>query len=479
MKKLAIAQTPITSFLHEAYTCNVVLSEPIGYMWLYDTWIQWEWRSRVLDGCMPETISWKLPLTKWYAIPNILLSKSGASFISLVKAAIDRGLYITTCVNENELSSVAGASERHDILIHGYDEKKNNAYVMTYDRRGLYGECVCSLDELAASYETVSSRILWDEDTIVLVQRKELYFYRTDLLRMRDLLEDYLFSRSCWWRFNGNPCPDKEDPTQGLNAYKQVIEYIRTLDKNNAHLDIRSFCTVCDHKHIMYERIKYLERMGYIDPRAKLSGKYDPICKDAERVKLLALKYAMTADMRLLDSLIRLLSQLKDSEEEVLTEVLSRINERCTLLNQYEEIPSELYDSWLGVSRLACCTVPVSSDGEYVTLKNGDSITAWDINLNAPNNFEQMRYASISYKIANVRGEGKIEAYLDMTGSPPVSILNLDELSETQIKTADICYEIPPATQLIRSDIHYYVQGDENFSVDLYAISLNRNSDNT
>ena len=219
--------------------------------------------------------------------------------------------------------------------------------------------------------------------------------------------------------------------------------------------------------------------MGYIDPHAKLSRKYDPICKDAERIKLLALKYAMTADMRLLDSLIRLLSQMKDTEAEILTELLNQINERCRLLNQYEEMPAELYDSWVGVSRLPCSTAPVSSDGEYVTLKNGDSITAWDINLNDSDNLEQMRYESISYMIANVRGKGRIEAYWDMTGSPPVSVLYLDEFSKVQVKTADICYKLPPSTQLIRSDIHYYVQGDENFSVDLYAISLNRNSDNT
>ena len=479
MKKLAVAQTPITAFLHEAYACNLVLNEPSGYMWLYDTWVQWEWKSRVLDGCMPETITWKLPLTKWYAIPNVLLSKSGSAFITLVKATLDRDFYVTTCVNEMELSSVSGNLERHDILIYGYDENKNEAYIMTYNRRGLYGECVCSLDELAASYENVGSRILWDEDTIVLVHRKERYFYRSDLQRMRNLLEDYLCSRSCWWRFNGNPCPNRDDPTQGLNAYNRVIEYIHTIDEANAHLDIRSFCTVRDHKHIMYERIKYLERMGYIDPHAKLSRKYDPICKDAERIKLLALKYAMTADMRLLDSLIRLLSQMKDTEAEILTELLNQINERCRLLNQYEEMPAELYDSWVGVSRLPCSTAPVSSDGEYVTLKNGDSITAWDINLNDSDNLEQMRYESISYMIANVRGKGRIEAYWDMTGSPPVSVLYLDEFSKVQVKTADICYKLPPSTQLIRSDIHYYVQGDENFSVDLYAISLNRNSDNT
>lgn len=479
MRKLLIAKTPITAFLHEAYTCNLVLNEPSGYMWLYDTWIQWEWRSRVLDGCLPETITWKLPLTKWYAIPNALLSSSGSTFVALVKAAIDRDFYVTACVNKRKISSISGNSERHDILIHGYDESKNEAYIMAYNCRGLYGECVCSLDELAASYENVNSHVLWDEDTIVLIHRKERCFYRTDLQRMRNLLEDYLCSRSCWWRFNGNPCPNRDDPTQGLNAYNRVIEYIQTLNENNTHLDIRPFCTVRDHKYIMLERIKYLERMGYVDPHAKLSEQYDSIYRDAERIKLLSMKYAMSADMRLLDALVRLLLRMKTTEEVVLFELLRQIDKRCQLLNQYNETPADMYDSWVGVSRLPCCTVPISSNGEYVTLKNGDSITAWDINLNDSVNPEQMKYESFSYMVGNVHGKGRIEAYWDMTGSPPVSVLYLDEFSEVQVKTADICYKLPPSTQLIRSDIHYYVQGDENFSVDLYAISLNQNSDNT
>ena len=120
---------------------DLVLNDPNGYMWLYDTWIQWEWRSMVLDGCMPETITSNLPLVKWYAIPNDLLSNSGSKFVELVKAAIDHDFYVTTCINKRKLSSVSSNQERHPILIYGYDESDGSAFIMEYNQKERYGEC--------------------------------------------------------------------------------------------------------------------------------------------------------------------------------------------------------------------------------------------------------------------------------------------------------------------------------------------------
>jgi len=329
MKKLAIAKTPITAFLHEAYTCNLVLNESDGYVWLYDTWIQWEWRSSVLDGCMPETITWRHPMTKWYAIPNELLAKSGTKFIDLIKNAVDHDFYVTTCVNKNKLDVVSGGSDRHDLLIHGYDDEKNEVYVMAYDQRGKYRECICSFNEIAEAYEKVGSQILWDEDTIVLIKRKSHPLYQADMTKICNLLEDYLCSRSCWWRFNGGSCANSDDPNQGLNAYDRVVEYARRINEDNVNLDIRSFCTIRDHKYVMIERIKYLERMEYISSHLKLSQRYNIIYRDAERVKLLAMKYMITTDFRLVEFLARLLSKMKEEERLLLEELLSHISQRC------------------------------------------------------------------------------------------------------------------------------------------------------
>ena len=428
----------------------------------------------VLDGCMPETITSNLPLVKWYAIPNDLLSNSGSKFVELVKAAIDHDFYVTTCINKRKLSSVSSNQERHPILIYGYDESDGSVFIMEYNQKERYGECTCSITELAMSYEQMGAQILWDDDTIVLVRRTPPSFYRTNLSKIRDLLEDYLHSQSSWWRFDCKYSHSSDDPTQGLNAYDRVLDYMQTISLSNRSLDVRIFCMIRDHKYVMNERIKYLERMGYIDPHMGLSKRYDSIYRVSEKMKLLALKYWMTLDLRLIGTLEMLISQMKTTEKIILEDILIQLNESCSMLSKYTAIPLDSFDSWVEVKHFPCCSVKKFAEGKYVTLKNGDSITAWDIIINDVDNPEESIYRRVSYKIGDVRGRGKIEVYFDMTGSPPISVIDLEECSEMTIKSADLFYTPPVSTQLLRSDIHYYVRGEENFSLDLYAVSLEK-----
>ena len=478
MKRLKITTSPITTFIHEAHTCNVVLGGADGYMWLYDSWIQWEWRANVLDAYMPETITSNLPLVKWYAIPNALLSKTGRKFVDLVMCALDHDFYVVTCVNKRMISSVSNNFERHEVLIYGYDETKNEFYITDYDLKGIYGECVCTFEELANSYEHMGSQILWDDDTVVLVRRKQIPFFRTDLFRMSNLLEDYLQSRSSWWRFNNSQPSDTDDPNQGINAYDRVIEYIQTIYSEHSYLDIRTFCTIRDHKYIMYERIKYLKLMGYINPHNTLSDRYERVYHYSEQIKLLALKYAVTTELRVLDSLVLTINQMREKEKEILEAVYEEMKKTCHFLCKYDKPSTTLLGTWIPINKLPCASVPTSRDADYITMKDGDSITVWDVEIDDALNLSLPIMGSVSYKISNIRGKGCISAYFDMTGSTPGSVLVLDELVGSQIKTADFQYKIPANSPLLHTDIHFYAQGDANFSFDLYAIRLDYNEKN-
>ena len=119
------------------------------------------------------------------------------------------------------------------------------------------------------------------------------------------------------------------DTIFGINVYDKVIEQIeKQLHAEEPDFDIRSLHLVYDHKVLMLERIKYLMANDYLPFSQALVDEYKTVVDNAETARNLLVRISITEEIDRADRFAKYLTDAKETEIKVLTEVLKQLEAR-------------------------------------------------------------------------------------------------------------------------------------------------------
>lgn len=238
---------------------------------------------------------------------------------------IDSGNYIYTFLNEYyvpERFAYLKFSFNHDVLIYGYDAKKQVYLLIGYNDRGNY-----ATSEI--SYKNLTNAFLNEVDCLILVKKKEMEYsfnynkFKTMITEYRNgvdsrnNLDVYLDMKS----YN-HPYYDVKLGNYvcfGLTIYQGIEELLE--NAYNKSLDYRLFYLIYEHKVNMELRIKYLIKTGYIKD-INFQSDYNTLSNKANQLFSMVLKYNINYDSFLLERLKKIIGELHKEEADILDKLL-------------------------------------------------------------------------------------------------------------------------------------------------------------
>lgn len=225
----------------------------------------------------------------------------------------------------------------HDMMIYGYNERKRTLFAadFLFESSGAYTNAEIYMDDLKAAYENcpLEEPKNYFEGQFFLYSLKEgnaHIFYEFDKDNILRSLKNYCncIIPEFWEMYHERTIVEM---SFGLDVYDAYQIYIRKLLKDgNTDIDFRYFYVMLDHKRIMQVRLRYLSDYDKEHQGAykSLLKEYEALEAQMEEVILLLLKGNMEGNAQYFESVISLLSAVKEKE-------------RKSLHNFFEEIPSE------------------------------------------------------------------------------------------------------------------------------------------
>lgn len=130
-------------------------------------------------------------------------------------------------------------------------------------------------------------------------------------------MKAYDTSRRYAWIF-----PDCEESTWGIDTYEKLIEY---LDRVTDYIDYRMFHAFYEHKRIMADRFCFFAEKGILDIGNELLRKLCDNAKEAETIRILALKFMKRKNSSSIVRIKEILRHLRAEEQLVYKKIIEII----------------------------------------------------------------------------------------------------------------------------------------------------------
>lgn len=192
---------------------------------------------------------------KMFVRENLLFSKDTLKFdsfdvIKYIIFAIDNGKYVIGDYNEFYIpysDAYHKYYKQETYMIYGYNVLNEVFYVMGQTIEG-YSPCVVKFKDYLTSIANRDDNMF----NINTMKYNEDYIFSFDKERMFDHLNAYIQSKN-------SPKYDAANNTiYGIDAIKTLQDTIMNNPDEQSTLMERSFCALCEHKFIMYRRVKYI-----------------------------------------------------------------------------------------------------------------------------------------------------------------------------------------------------------------------------
>lgn len=207
------------------------------------------------------------------------------------------------------------------VLLFGYDNTEKKFHIMDYNFRttNKFEKLTISMPDLVLSLQHQS--IIQKQSNIICT--KEGY-YKVDHNLSFDLLKDYLESNSTAMRLNDDNPYFRKNITFGLSVYEDLIKYLDMMKANNI-LNNLPFHLLHMHKKILYHLLLVYKDNFDIDPG--LIHSFDTLVyKEARLLENLYLKFAMSKNISILDTMIKKILSIMDGEEKIIRLALGAVN---------------------------------------------------------------------------------------------------------------------------------------------------------
>lgn len=206
---------------------------------------------------------------------------------------------------------------RHDILIYGYDDNERSFLALGYTENRKYEKYTITYENFQKSinvgYNEKETNLFAERLEFDYARLNESLCFKVNIKEIYSNLYDYLHSINSYGSRN-------YQLTYGVESYRAFAYYVK---ESREYLDDRIGRFFMEIKILMLERIKYLEQNGYLS--TGYSEEYEVVSKTQSIVHLLFLKYNLTLDHKIIDSIVEKQNFILEKELEILTPILEEL----------------------------------------------------------------------------------------------------------------------------------------------------------
>lgn len=236
--------------------------------------------------------------------------------VSLIRNWLDNGIYVHGAFNEKYIpnKNAFGRKDfKHAYMIYGYNQEEQILYAVGYTNRGKYEKYTITYSDFLNAIYNLKDPSFFSLKYLNLNRR-----YEFDINMVHWELSDYLHSENTIRNALGK---DPED-YYGVSANRAFRAYVLTGGKNNNYLDPRYSRLFFENKFFMRRRLGYMAQKGFV---GDYEDAYASVASKSHRVHMLFLKYNVTGDNKILQSLDGLIDEINIEDERILNQVFDEI----------------------------------------------------------------------------------------------------------------------------------------------------------
>lgn len=341
IKKLKIGEPIIYAYCHQAALLSVLYEYPETYPWIYSNYIQiytlydlWKQKDRLgtLDfyyhfyGDFNFYEYTANPWIDFNKLPYRMVKDRWGTFLEFVKERISKKQYVYMILNR----SIYRRDETwwfHPVLIWGYDDNKRELYCADNNRKGKFDTEVISYANFELATDVPAEEINGGDHIgrmggvcffNILSDMKYHEVGNNHLLQEKKIkkdLKEFL-----------NPPERIGDYVWGIDCYRELKKYYDYINvEREQECDIRTICSLQDHKVLMKERFRYLSMMGILD--YDFETEMNIIINICEIIKKVIIKSNINRHQKFPSSkLNNYLDELEEKEYEIYKSVIQSIN---------------------------------------------------------------------------------------------------------------------------------------------------------
>ena len=341
MKKILPFGNPtITSWTWTAATFSILDNYPKSLPWVYNNFIQLfcecheKWVS--LHYIPHVDVFSACPFFHSALIPRSFLTDLNINLNSFIKTCINHDYYVYCNIDESYISR----KERllHELLIYGYDDSTQtyNIADFTLTPTQKYTQSTTSYDSINKGY--VSIRSYEDDMTdglggiggIYIFSVNPNYNYSFNIDLMKNYLHDFISCSDSGYPYrtydlkqqtalnNGLP-----SISYGVDIYDTLESYYKDVKQKKKIFVIQPLHVLYDHKHLMLERLLYLNKELNFKIPTYLLEEYSGLFSEVEILRNFGIKYWVSRKASALDTVILQLSIIKQKDLELTTKLIN------------------------------------------------------------------------------------------------------------------------------------------------------------
>lgn len=324
----------------DCFLISIILNKPKSYDWIMNSFVQictYKFTEEDTSFRMNFYPSGKhhysvnlydyCPFIDKYVINNNIIMQLFQEYTDFVVFSINNGYYISCALDQCFTKKNKHFGDFHPNYIYGYDCIDNKIYLADNFDEGKFSFLKIPFYDINKSFDFINKQSEYLHNKKSYLYRLKDCDYKFDLLKLVNLLEDYL-----------NSCDNTDYKSKyynnrvyGIECYKLFYPYLRRILTNlDLDIDLRSFVFLIDHKKMMHLRVKYMIENNYlcINYRSIIED-YSILKEQCEKILFLAIKYNYTKNIQLIDRIIENLKAVEVQDYYLTDKLLKNIKKRC------------------------------------------------------------------------------------------------------------------------------------------------------
>lgn len=339
VKKLDICfPPPLYYSLHVAISLSIIFANDKNKDWLYNNFIQVSFcgDDNITKGghkyCIYPSMEMRPgqnAASKFLVEKHIdlkVVNLKTSTLCDSIKLFIDNDYYVSCIVDVTKLHGTRYEGRDfmpHRIMIFGYDFESKLFDILDFDYKQAINKIKITMEDFIFAFTSEKLLNCFNSDinnTLILFERRNTSF-TPDFGLVKEALQDYLNSYNSSIRYS-IILPRNDDFSWGISTYKDIIEYLNSIADFDTKIDIRLFHALFEHKKIMFERFKYFDAKDIYHLENELSEELNLNVKIANISKMLALKYNLTGDSKIVNNIVNKLKEIEEKEKHVYEQIL-------------------------------------------------------------------------------------------------------------------------------------------------------------
>jgi hypothetical protein len=251
-------------------------------------------------------------------IKSTVIQSMNVDILSFIRTMILQGYYYTSSVNEfyiKNRNTYQRENFDHGIMVYGIDDENEKLYVAGYTSNKKFETQVIDFDEFSKAFYSLSKE---SGCNCFKYNSKQIDI---DLVKIKNLLIDYIFSRDSSYIF-GNSAFITKNVVYGIEACKSYLNDVGTISIKNFHI-------MYEYSVLMQERLKYLNEKYYDINLDLFIFRYYEIIQIKRCNMLKALKMSMSNKTIVTMEQIKRTNEVLEEERNLLIGVINILNKKC------------------------------------------------------------------------------------------------------------------------------------------------------